>query len=65
MACAAYNVPLLALTALGAWDRRRDGRALFLLVGPLLWLVALPLVLLLHPVLAALEWAAFCWRSAF
>jgi hypothetical protein len=34
----------------------------WLLAGPLLWLVALPLGLLLHPVLAAFEWLAFCWR---
>lgn len=34
----------------------------WLIAGPLVWLVALPLGLLLHPVLAACEWLAFCWR---
>jgi hypothetical protein len=41
---ALYNVPLLALTALGAWDRRRDPRALVLLAGPLLYFAALHMV---------------------
>jgi 4-amino-4-deoxy-L-arabinose transferase-like glycosyltransferase len=44
VACALYNVPLLALTALGAWDRRRDVRALVLLAGPLLYFAALHMV---------------------
>lgn len=34
----------------------------WLLAGPLFGLVSLPLGLLLHPALAAFEWALFCWR---
>lgn len=43
-ASALFNVPLLALTAIGAWDRRRDGRALVVLGGPLLYFCALHMV---------------------
>jgi hypothetical protein len=42
--CALYTVPLFALTAIGAWDRRRDVRALILLAGPLLYFFALHMV---------------------
>jgi 4-amino-4-deoxy-L-arabinose transferase-like glycosyltransferase len=41
---ALYNIPLLALAALGAWDRRRDARALVVLAGPLLYFAALHMV---------------------
>jgi 4-amino-4-deoxy-L-arabinose transferase-like glycosyltransferase len=44
VASALFNVPLLAATALGAWDRRRDARALVVLAGPLLYFAALHLV---------------------
>jgi 4-amino-4-deoxy-L-arabinose transferase-like glycosyltransferase len=40
-ASALYTLPLFALTAVGAWDRRRDARALVLLAGPLLYFFAL------------------------
>jgi 4-amino-4-deoxy-L-arabinose transferase-like glycosyltransferase len=43
-ASALYNVPLLAAMALGAWDRRRDFRALVLLAGPLVYFAALHMV---------------------
>ena len=43
-ASALFNVPVLALTALGAWDRRRDARALVLLAGPLVYFAALHMV---------------------
>jgi 4-amino-4-deoxy-L-arabinose transferase-like glycosyltransferase len=44
VASALFYVPLLALMALGAWDRRRDGRALVVLAGPLLYFAALHMV---------------------
>jgi 4-amino-4-deoxy-L-arabinose transferase-like glycosyltransferase len=44
LASASFTVPLLALLALGCWDRRRDWRALVLLAGPLLYFCALHLV---------------------
>jgi hypothetical protein len=44
VASALFNVPLLAATAMGAWDRRRDVRALVVLAGPLLYFCALHMV---------------------
>lgn len=44
LASAAVTLPAFALIALGAWDRRRDPRALVLLAGPLLYFCALHLV---------------------
>jgi hypothetical protein len=44
LASALYNVPLLAALAVGAWDRRRDIRALTLLAGPILYFGALHMV---------------------
>ena len=41
---AAVTLPQFALLALGAWDRRRDPRALVLLAGPLLYFSALHMV---------------------
>jgi 4-amino-4-deoxy-L-arabinose transferase-like glycosyltransferase len=41
---AAVTLPLFALTALGAWESRRDARALVLLAGPLLYFLALHMV---------------------
>jgi 4-amino-4-deoxy-L-arabinose transferase-like glycosyltransferase len=41
---AAVTLPQFALLALGAWDRRRDPRALVLLAGPLLYCSALHMV---------------------
>ena len=43
-ASALVTIPIFALIALGAWDRRRDFRALALLLGPLLYFCALHLV---------------------
>jgi 4-amino-4-deoxy-L-arabinose transferase-like glycosyltransferase len=43
-ASALVTLPILALIALGAWDRRRDFRALVLLAGPLLYFCALHMV---------------------
>jgi 4-amino-4-deoxy-L-arabinose transferase-like glycosyltransferase len=44
VASALYNVPLLAAIAVGAWDRRRDGRALVVLAGPIVYFAALHMV---------------------
>jgi hypothetical protein len=41
---ALVTLPVFALMAVGAWDRRRDVRALVLLAGPLLYFAALHLV---------------------
>ena len=38
------RLPIFALILLGAWDRRRDPRALVLLAGPLLYFAALHMV---------------------
>jgi len=43
-ASAAVTIPLFALAAAGARDRRRDPRALILLAGPLVYFLALHLV---------------------
>ena len=43
-ALATLTLPAFALMALGAWDRRRDARALVLLAGPLLYFGAIHLV---------------------
>ncbi len=43
-ASALVTLPVLALIAIGAWDRRRDFRALVLLAGPLLYFCVLHLV---------------------
>ncbi len=42
-ASALITLPQFALMALGAWDRRRDARALVVLAGPLLYFCALHL----------------------
>ncbi|MFI5459551.1 MAG: ArnT family glycosyltransferase [Isosphaerales bacterium] len=44
IASAVVELPIFALLALGAWDRRRDPRALVLLGGPLLYFCALHVV---------------------
>jgi hypothetical protein len=44
VACAAVVFPLYLVIALGAWNRRRDGRALVLLGLPLLYTFALHVV---------------------
>jgi 4-amino-4-deoxy-L-arabinose transferase-like glycosyltransferase len=44
LAGAAVTVPLYVLLAHGAWDRRRDPRALVLLAGPLVYFCALHMV---------------------
>jgi 4-amino-4-deoxy-L-arabinose transferase-like glycosyltransferase len=44
LASALWSVPLLAAIALGLWDRRRDGRVLVLLAGPLLYFALLHMV---------------------
>jgi 4-amino-4-deoxy-L-arabinose transferase-like glycosyltransferase len=44
LASMAINVPIMAAMALGAWDRRRDLRALALLAGPILYFCALHMV---------------------
>jgi hypothetical protein len=41
---ALITVPQLVLIALGAWDRRRDLRALVLLAGPLVYFCGLHMV---------------------
>jgi hypothetical protein len=41
LASALFEVPLLVLIAVGAWDRRRDPRALILLAGPICYFCAL------------------------
>jgi len=41
---ALYTIPLFGLLAIGLWDRRRDFRALVLLVGPLIYFCALHLI---------------------
>jgi hypothetical protein len=44
LASAAVTIPVYVLLAMGAWDRRRDPRALFLLAGPLAYFCALHMV---------------------
>ena len=44
VASAIVTIPLFGLVALGAWDRRRDVRALALLLGPILYFCALHMV---------------------
>jgi 4-amino-4-deoxy-L-arabinose transferase-like glycosyltransferase len=44
LASAAFTLPLFGLIGLGAWDRRKDPRALVLLAGPLLYFCALHMV---------------------
>jgi hypothetical protein len=41
---AAVTIPLFALAALGAWDRRHDARALILLAGPLAYFLILHMI---------------------
>ena len=43
-ASSAAMVPLYVLILIGAWDRRRDARALILLAGPLLYFAAVHMV---------------------
>ena len=43
-ASALVTIPVLALIAIGAWDRRRDFRALVLLAGPLVYFCVLHLI---------------------
>ena len=67
-ASAIVTLPLFALTAIGAWDRRRDGRALVLLLGPLVYFMALHMVFVssiryrIPGFLPALGLAAVGWR---
>jgi 4-amino-4-deoxy-L-arabinose transferase-like glycosyltransferase len=44
LASAAVTIPLYGLLAVGAWDRRRDRRALVLLAGPLVYFSALHMI---------------------
>jgi hypothetical protein len=44
LATALWTVPVYALTLVGLWDRRRDGRALVLLAGPVLYFAVLHLI---------------------
>jgi 4-amino-4-deoxy-L-arabinose transferase-like glycosyltransferase len=44
LASAAVIIPLFGLLAVGAWDRRRDLRALVLLAGPLVYFSALHMI---------------------
>ena len=44
LASSLVTVPVFVLMALGAWDRRRDFRALVLLAGPLVYFCALHMV---------------------
>jgi hypothetical protein len=44
LASALWNLPLLAAMAVCVWDRRRDGRALVLLAGPLVYFALLHMV---------------------
>lgn len=65
---AAVTLPLFGLVALGAWDRRRDGRALVLLLGPLVYFMALHMVFVssiryrIPGFFPALGLAAIGWR---
>ena len=44
IASAAVTLPAFALMLVGAWDRRRDARALVLLAGPILYFAAVHMV---------------------
>ena len=44
LASALWNLPLLAAMAMGLWDRRRDGRALIVLAGPLVYFMLVHMV---------------------
>ncbi len=67
-ASAAVTLPLFALAAIGAWECRRDGRALVLLLGPLLYFMALHMIFVssiryrIPGFLPALGLAAVGWR---
>ncbi len=43
-ACALWSVPLFAFWIIGAWNRRRDTRAIVLLAGPILYFCALHMI---------------------
>ena len=67
-ASAVVTLPLFGLVALGLWECRRDGRALVLLLGPLLYFLALHMVFVssiryrIPGFLPALGLAAVGWR---
>lgn len=44
LVCAAWMLPLYALILKGAWNRRKDPRALVLLAGPLLYFAAIHMI---------------------
>jgi len=66
---AVVELPIFALLALGAWDRRRDPRALVLLTGPVLYFCALHVVFAssmryrIPAEIPALGLAAIGWRT--
>lgn len=68
LASAAVMLPLFGLVAIGAWGCRRDGRALVLLLGPLLYFMALHMIFVssiryrIPGFLPALGMAAVGWR---
>lgn len=67
-ASAAVTLPLFGLAAAGAWACRRDGRALALLLGPLLYFLALHMIFVssiryrIPGFLPALGLAAVGWK---
>jgi 4-amino-4-deoxy-L-arabinose transferase-like glycosyltransferase len=67
-ASAVVTIPLFALTAIGVWDRRRDPRALVILLGPLVYFLVLHMVFVssiryrIPGFLPALGLAAVGWR---
>jgi 4-amino-4-deoxy-L-arabinose transferase-like glycosyltransferase len=70
-ASAAITIPLFALVAIGAWQYRRDGRALILLLGPLVYFMTLHMIFVssiryrIPGFLPALGLAAVGLRSVF
>ena len=67
-ASAVATLPLFGLVAIGTWDGRRDGRSLVLLLGPLVYFMALHMVFVssiryrIPGFLPALGLAAVGWR---
>jgi 4-amino-4-deoxy-L-arabinose transferase-like glycosyltransferase len=65
---AVVTIPLFALVALGVWECRRDGRALVLLLGPLVYFMILHMIFVssiryrIPGLLPALGLAAVGWR---